>query len=217
MLKCPVCKTACEERLSCPTCGFSEITKEFLNADDAHDWLRDTVVVFRSAYWKTLVDFEIVGTTLRRYIPQSTNLISKIIVPYGITQIGNNAFESINARTIILPNTVSIIGDNAFLNSGLKEITIPSSVTKIGTCAFSGCRSVRIVIPEELKEVGPNVFDSGRPRIFCIAKEQPLSWSADWYSCVWPEEWGVFWGDNWEYNNGKPVLNERGKAQLTNM
>lgn len=61
---------------------------------------------------------------------------------------------------IILPKTITEIGDNAFgsMNS-LKNVNIPEGVTRIGEYAFGGCSSLeRIILPESITEIGASAF-----------------------------------------------------------
>ncbi len=64
-------------------------------------------------------------------------------IPYGITSIGEEAFESCELTSITIPNSVTSIGENAFDGcSDLTSIIIPSSVTSIGKNVFSYCSSL---------------------------------------------------------------------------
>ena len=64
----------------------------------------------------------------------------KVIMPDGVTKIGNYAFNFCSSLTsIVIPNSVTSIGSSAFPYTGLTSITIPSSVTSIGSVAFAAC------------------------------------------------------------------------------
>lgn len=64
--------------------------------------------------------------------------------------------------TIIYDNhqyTVSEIGDNAFWTLDIKKINIPNTITRINYCAFSSCKCLETInLPENLKTLGPAVF-----------------------------------------------------------
>ena len=49
-MKCPVCNSDCETHQSCPVCGFNQINVEFINKDDAENWMREVVLPYREAY-----------------------------------------------------------------------------------------------------------------------------------------------------------------------
>ena len=68
---------------------------------------------------------------------ETTNLI----IPQGVTSIGNYAFYGCSGLTFItIPNGVTTIGSSAFSGcSGLTSVTIPNSVTSIGNYAFYYC------------------------------------------------------------------------------
>lgn len=49
-MKCPVCKTECDDRTICPKCGFHEMGKIFLNREDAEQWMKCVVQPHRNEY-----------------------------------------------------------------------------------------------------------------------------------------------------------------------
>ncbi|MGN0677009.1 MAG: leucine-rich repeat domain-containing protein [Ruminococcus sp.] len=69
-----------------------------------------------------------------------------------------NGMES----AIIIPNGITEIGDRAFeQNPIIESVIIPDSVTSIGELAFHSCPKLRIVeIPETLKNIASNAFNS---------------------------------------------------------
>ena len=70
--------------------------------------------------------------------------LSRIVVPDGVTSIGEMAFANCeNLISVEIPSSVISIGSSAFSNcSGLTSIEIPSSVTIIGEKAFLGCNNI---------------------------------------------------------------------------
>ena len=61
-----------------------------------------------------------------------------IILPEGITFIGNSAFLNSGLEAITLPESLMEIGQSVFLGTQLKEITIPANVGVLGASAFEG-------------------------------------------------------------------------------
>ena len=73
--------------------------------------------------------------------------ISAVVIGYGVTHIGNNAFGKTsdayqNLTSVTFSNTVTSIGELAFCKSAVTSITIPASVTSIGLAAFFECNSL---------------------------------------------------------------------------
>jgi hypothetical protein len=65
--------------------------------------------------------------------------LAGIIIPNGVTRIGNIAFSGCTSLTsITIPSTVTAISAGAFmLCTGLASITIPASVTTVGEFTFN--------------------------------------------------------------------------------
>ena len=88
--------------------------------------------------------------------------IKSVVIPNGVTSIGNSAFSGCSSLTsITIPDSVTSIGEMAFYNcSSLKSITIPDSVTSIGNYAFFGCDSLTsLTIPDSVTGIGKNAFN----------------------------------------------------------
>lgn len=95
--------------------------------------------------------YQIVGTTLVKYIQKTTTNIA--FIPHGVTKIAEKAFEGCdNLSKILIPETVIEIGHGAFNGCvKLQNINIPTSVKVIGEDAFDGCESLkRLYIPNSV-------------------------------------------------------------------
>ncbi len=87
--------------------------------------------------------------------------LTKLIIPDGVTEIGDYAFECCSSLTsIVLPDSVTTIGKAAFiLCESLKSIVIQSNITKIGESAFSVCKSLETIkIPNSVTEIEGRTF-----------------------------------------------------------
>lgn len=97
-------------------------------------------------------------------------LITDIVIPEGITSIGNYTFAGVKDLTsVIIPTGVTNIGSGAFAGcSGLISVAIPESVISIGSGAFSGCSGLTsVTIPEGVTSIGGVAFSgcSGLTRV----------------------------------------------------
>ena len=81
-------------------------------------------------------------------------------LPADMTVIPDYLFYESQLREIIIPDGVTEIGEGAFANCGnLERIVIPASVTKIGKGAFQDCWSLQEVIIEGvLDSIEANAF-----------------------------------------------------------
>lgn len=119
-------------------------------------------------------------------IESGINPLQSIVLPKGITTIGDDAFSYNTSLTSIkIPNTVTSIGKRAFQGcTNLTSIEIPDTVTYIGDYCFSGCNRLQkiklskkiqtinqrllqgcsslteIEIPEGVKSIGYAAFSS---------------------------------------------------------
>ena len=121
-----------------------------------------------------------------------------VVIPAGVTSIGDYAFDGCDLTSVTIPDSVTSIGSSAFYNcSGLTDVTIPDSVTSIGGNAFSYCYRLRDVTFEgdraAIDMIVWRVF-SGTPWL----RSQPFGW------CSYEEN-----GDVWLYGYyGSPVPTE---------
>lgn len=92
----------------------------------------------------------------------------KIVVPDGITVIGEYAFSPDNPyfsmthgiTEIVLPESVTTIEDYAFLNCDqLVSVTLPEGLMTIGNQAFGYCTAMKsLTLPEGLVTIGDSAF-----------------------------------------------------------
>ena len=83
-----------------------------------------------------------------------------VVIPAGVTSIGDDAFSSSGITSITIPSTATSIRENAFKWAfSLTSITIPSSVTSIGLSAFASATSLtNITIPSSVTSIGAGAF-----------------------------------------------------------
>lgn len=110
------------------------------------------------------------------------DIIKKVVISEGITEIGERTFGNLyNAEFLLLPNSLKTIGAYTFNWWGsmdLETIIIPNSVTTIGDGAFSGCIHVRsIILGYGVKTMGEFVFTEcykNHPYMICLAVQPPV-------------------------------------------
>ena len=88
--------------------------------------------------------------------------MTEVVIPEGVTWIGNYAFYGCsNLTSITLPQTLEHIGDYAFYGCAVEKVVIPESVTWIGDLSFYGCsRLTSLTLPQTLDDdgIGDSVF-----------------------------------------------------------
>lgn len=93
---------------------------------------------------------------------ECTGNISRLLLAYGITAIGERAFQDGNLLTeIIFSETVRHIEQSAFSGcKWLREVRQAQNVESIGKMAFSGCgRLQRIELSEKFQKIGVRAFE----------------------------------------------------------
>lgn len=73
-MKCPVCKTECEENTSCHFCGFEVNVPMFINEKEADIWLKSIVIPYRELLLQkqnraALISIEELNISNRAYYP----------------------------------------------------------------------------------------------------------------------------------------------------
>ncbi len=92
---------------------------------------------------------------------QNPSLKGDVIIPEGVTTIGDAAFSGCSSITsVTIPEGVTDIETGSFATcSSLTNITLPSSLTRIGNNSFYGCKTLtNIQIPNNVKEIGSYAF-----------------------------------------------------------
>lgn len=113
-----------------------------------------------------------------KYAFRATSLTQDVILPQGLTYIGEHAFDNsrqndcnsygsdgiwytMNLSKIVIPSSVTYIGDYAFAGCTMKqELVLPEKLEYLGECAFEDCQGISgsIYLPDNITDVGRNTF-----------------------------------------------------------
>lgn len=127
-----------------------------------------------------------------------TNLPSVVGIPFSyngkaVTAIDENAFYSATINKVVIPEGVTHIGNGAFDNcKRLLNVSLPSTLTEIGGWAFRDCTALTsIVIPIGVTTIGTWAFLRDMSlTINCEAASQPSGWHTDWNVSGGTVVWG---------------------------
>lgn len=89
--------------------------------------------------------------------------LTEIIIPDGVTSIGNYAFANCEKLTrIILPDSITSVGPQAFENcKKLEYVKLSNNTRNIGFATFRYCRNLsKINLPNSLTSINTNSFYS---------------------------------------------------------
>lgn len=86
-------------------------------------------------------------------------MVKSVVIPYGFTEIGNQAFANMDIENVVIPESVTSIGLQAFAGTAVENVVIPEGVTSIGGNCFISCKSLKsITIPKSLESIGSSAF-----------------------------------------------------------
>ena len=113
----------------CPFCRSQTLITELINASSGGEKCGGT-------------DFVIQGATLVKY----TGSGQMPVVPFGVRKIEKEAFQHTSILSIVIPEGVTEIGQYAFDDCDeLTTISLPKSLKKIGNRAFRRCFNLSTV------------------------------------------------------------------------
>lgn len=87
--------------------------------------------------------------------------LKKVILPEGVTTIGDDAFSFAGITEIVLPTTLEIIGNDSFRSTEISMLSLPQGLKTIGTRAFYWCYNLtQLIIPSSVTSIGNNSLPS---------------------------------------------------------
>ena len=133
-------------------------------------------------------------------------LKTEVVIPEGVTEIGEGAFSYSHMPSVRFPSTLKKIGKQAFyLTFGLTNystITFPNGLEVIEDEAFDSCYFKNaVVLPASIKSIGKKVFDgyqySGKRNdipigVYFLGAAPQLVGTGN-ANCSFPSDWTLFY------------------------
>ena len=87
-----------------------------------------------------------------------------LIVPEGVTGIGDNSLSGYGFQTISLPSSLKRLGEHSLsYNRNIRSISLPQGLETIGTCTFYNCNNLdTVVIPQSVNVIRSAAFQACR-------------------------------------------------------
>ena len=90
---------------------------------------------------------------------QDHDFLRKVILPEGLTTIGNYSFYGSTIEEISFPSTLTTIGSYAFMQTNLIEAILPDGLASLGEMAFSqSARLTKVDLGKDLTTVPKEAF-----------------------------------------------------------
>lgn len=132
--------------------------------------------------------FKITGTRIDAFVGKG---ITNVVIPYGITDIGDEAFRytvhpaAAGIKTAYIPDSVASIGECAFLFcKELECVRIPANLQALRPGVFSGCESLESIhLPKNLRTIGGSAFSMTNIRNVVIPAQVREIGRGAFYSC----------------------------------
>ena len=127
-------------------------------------------------------------------------LKTEVVIPEGVTELGESAFSCSHMPSVRLPSTLKKIEKQAFMYAfDLTKITLPDGLEMIGDEAFGGCRLKNaIVIPASIKSIGKKAFygysyyGSNTVGVYFLGDAPQIVGTLN-ANCSFPSDWTLFY------------------------
>lgn len=110
--------------------------------------------------WCSLENISAIARTKPLDLYLNGRLVQDLVIPYGVTNLQDNAFSHFSIKSVTTHNGLETIGANAFYCcTGLVSVHLTSGVKEIGASAFSGCTGLTAVaLPDTITQLGSYSF-----------------------------------------------------------
>ncbi len=92
------------------------------------------------------------------YRKAEADKLTSVVIPDGVTSIGQDAFWTNKLTSVNIPNSVTTIGQRAFGTNQLSSVTLPNNITSIGKWVFYKNKLTSVNIPNSVTTIGQQAF-----------------------------------------------------------
>ena len=170
-MKCPVCKAELSDGVTkCSSCGFSELYREFLNMDEAVNWMEQMVLPYRER-WKQRTSVDSAENLYEEIMRKRMEMLTTSVQPsgkefeYEISNGGitltkyNDTRQSVEVPASIDGYPVVGLGKRLFYGCReLRHVILPNTIQRIEDMAFCESGLCNINIPGSCTHIGEVAF-----------------------------------------------------------
>ncbi len=133
--------------------------------------------------------------------------LTSVVIPEGITVIGQEAFAYNQLTSVVIPEGVTTIDFDAFYHVPLKNVYLPESLEEIGQEAFGQTQLTSVVIPANVKRMRYGIFGNGRLVSVTIKGKKSVTDFEDWQYAIEEDNWlqgsvcHTYASDHWQDGN----------------
>lgn len=145
-----------KDAMVCPYCNTAFVVEKAIqNFNNTYNIVNN--ITAENVYVQSANnEFEIVAGVLKKYHGQAL----EVVVPDGVIEIGESAFQGLCVTSIILPNSVKVIRSSAFAGTKMTAFVMPNSVEVVDNGVFWGCSKLKtIILSKNLKSIGSGAFN----------------------------------------------------------
>ena len=149
--------------------------------------------------------YNINKTILLKFLGEEKN----IILPEGILELADYAFQYSDIETIEFPHSLKVIGEKCFYNSRVISIIMNNELDKIKSNAFKNCTNLKnINIPTNINFVASSIIEGCSSLVEITLGERHRSISLEGCLSLTKIIWSDFSNNNYEYTFYKLISYE---------
>ena len=119
------------------------------------------------------------------------HFLRSVVIPEGVEEICNCAFNDCRLTEVEIPDSVKKIGKSAFSGNMISKLKLSSNMEEIGDRAFASLKCKEINLPETLKTLGSYVFDDSDLQKVTIPSSLKTAGNQILTNCKYVEELNI--------------------------